>query len=194
MALLTSARAARVVVGCAVAAAWSLGFVQPAPAQAPPGAPEYQIKAAYLLNFTRYVEWPPSVFDGTGASLNVCVVGRDPFGNVLDRTMAGRRIGGRFLRVLRPARPAGDRCHVAFIGQTTAAVREAWLGALQDEPTLTVGEGARFAEAGGMIAFVIVNQTVRFEINVEAVRSGGLQISSRVLTLATRLYPRRGDP
>ncbi|MGH7516641.1 MAG: YfiR family protein [Gemmatimonadales bacterium] len=194
MALLTSARAARVVVGCAVAAAWSSMLVQRAPAQAPAGAPEYQIKAAYLLNFIRYVEWPPSVFEGTEASLNVCVVGRDPFGDVLDRTMAGRRIGGRPLRVLRPARPAGDTCHVAFIGRTTAAAREAWLAALQDEPTLTVGESAGFAEAGGMIAFVIVDETVRFEINVEAVRSGGLQISSRVLTLATRLYPRRGDP
>jgi hypothetical protein len=154
-----------------------------------PGAPEYRAKAAYLLNFTRYVNWPPFVFAGADAPINICVVGRDPFGQVLDQTLKGRRTGGHRLRVLRPARPAGDLCHVAFFGETTPAVREAWLAALRHEPTLTVGEHTGFAEAGGMIGFVIADENVRFEINVEAVRTGGLQMSSRVLALATRLYP-----
>lgn len=193
MAVLTRVRATGLLARCALAVA-SLALAGRASAQAPPGGLEYRVKAAYLLNFTRYVEWPPSVFLEPDAPLNLCVVGRDPFGDVLERTMAGRRAAGRRLRVLRPKRPAGDACHVAFIGQTTDAVREAWLVALKEAPTLTVGEGAAFAEAGGMIAFVIVGETVRFEINVEAVSAGGLRISSRVLTLATRLHPQRGTP
>jgi hypothetical protein len=137
------------------------------------------------------VEWPPSAFTGPDATLNVCVVGRDPFGEVLDQTIGGRRVAGRSLRVLRPDRPASDLCHVAFVGDAPAAVREAWLAALRTEATLTVGETRSFAQDGGMIAFVIQDETVRFEINVGAVRSGGLRMSSRVLTLATRLYRER---
>jgi len=80
---------------------------------------------------------------------------------------------------------------VAFVGDVPPAVREAWLAALRSEATLTVGETQSFARDGGMIAFVIQDETVRFEINVGAVRSGGLRMSSRVLTLATRLYRER---
>lgn len=189
MAVLTSPR--RVLAHCAFVLICSAALCERAVAQATPGALEYQVKAAYLLNFTRYVEWPPSVFAGPDATLNLCVVGRDPFGEVLDRTIEGRRVAGRLLRILRPDRPAPDACHVVFIGETAPAAREAWLSALQAEPMLTVGEAAGFAQAGGMIGFVIRDETVRFEVNVEAVRSGGLQISSRVLTLATRLYPER---
>ncbi len=194
MAVLTRVRAAGLLVGSAVAVACSLALAGRASAQTVPGGLEYQVKAAYLLNFTRYVEWPPSVFLEPDAALNLCLVGRDPFGDVLDRTVAGRRARGRRLRVLRPERPAGDVCHVTFIGETTDAAREAWMVALQGAPTLTVGEGAAFAEAGGMIAFVIVGETVRFEINVDAVRASGLRISSRMLTLATRLHPQRRTP
>jgi hypothetical protein len=189
MAFLTSA--GHLLARCALVLVCLAAITRRAGAQAPPGALEYQVKAAYLLNFTRYVEWPPAVFADAAASLNVCVVGRDPFGEVLDRTIQGRRTAGRALRLLRPDRPAGDACHVAFFGETTPAIREAWIAALKDEPTLTVGEGADFARSGGMIGFVIRDETVRFEINIEAVRSAQLEISSRVLTLATRLYPER---
>jgi hypothetical protein len=187
--ILTSPR--RVPSGAAVIALCLVGAGERAVAQATPEALEYRVKAAYLLNFTRYVEWPPSAFTGPDATLNVCVVGRDPFGEVLDQTIGGRRVAGRSLRVLRPDRPASDLCHVAFVGDAPAAVREAWLAALRTEATLTVGETRSFAQDGGMIAFVIQDETVRFEINVGAVRSGGLRMSSRVLTLATRLYRER---
>jgi hypothetical protein len=191
MAILTSSR--RLLAQCAVVLGCAVIMGGHAVAQAMPGALEYQVKAAYLLNFTRYVDWPPSVFADTDAPLTLCVVGRDPFGEVLERTIAGRHTAGRPLRILRPDRPAGDVCHVTFFGETTPPTREAWIAALEHEPTLTVGDGGDFARSGGMIGFVIRGETVRFEINVEAVRSAGLQISSRVLTLATRLYEREGS-
>jgi hypothetical protein len=150
---------------------------------------EYRVKAAYLLNFTRYTEWPSAALPATDTPINVCVIGRDPFGVILDQTLRGRRTSGRPLRILRPPRPGEALCHVAFLGAATPAVLESWLAALATEPTLTVGESDDFARAGGMIGFVIVDETVRFEINTDAVRGGGLQLSSRLLSLATRLLP-----
>jgi hypothetical protein len=167
-----------------------LGLMVPgrsASAQDP--ALEYRVKAAYLLNFTRYTEWPPATFPGPGAALNVCIVGRDPFGPVLDHTLMAHRTSGRPLRILRPARPTEDLCHVAFLGAATPAVLESWLAALATEPTLTVGDGDSFVDAGGMIGFVMVDETVRFEINAAAARAARLQLSSRLLALATRLVP-----
>lgn len=152
---------------------------------------EHRVKAAYLLNFTRYTEWPPAAFSGPGDPLTVCIVGRDPFGPVLDQTFQGRRTSGRPLRLLRPARPTEGICHVAFLGAATPAVLESWLAALATEPTLTVGDTESFVDAGGMIGFVIVDETVRFEINLPAVRIGRLRLSSRLLSLATRLLPER---
>lgn len=152
---------------------------------------EYRVKAAYLLNFARYTEWPSAAFPGAEAPINLCIIGRDPFGLILDQTLQGRRTAGRQLRLLRPPRPGEALCHVAFLGAATPAVLESWLTALATEPTLTVGESHDFARAGGMIAFVIVDETVRFEINTDAVRVGGLQLSSRLLSLATRLLPER---
>ena len=155
-------------------------------AQASPGTLEQQVKAAYLLNFTRYVEWPPGVFTGPEAPVNLCVVGAEEFGAIVQQTVAGRRSKGRRVRVLRPDTPeqAGD-CHVAFVGGPDRAARE-WMTALRRSPTLTVGEGSGFLRRGGMIAFVIVDETVRFEIDDAAVRRSRLQISSRVLALASR--------
>ena len=168
-------------------------YAEPGYAQAAPGPLEYRVKAAYLLNFARYVQWPPSAFADPESPINVCVLGRDPFGRVLEETFEGRRVNTRPFRVLRPGRPAAELCHVAFVGEATAAVREAWLGVLREEATLTVGDGSDFARRGGMIGFVPIEETVRFEINVDAVEAGGLQISSRVLALATRIYPERGN-
>ena len=167
-----------------------LGVVAPArTAYAQDPALEYRVKAAYLLNFTRYTEWPPAAFAGPHDALNVCIVGRDPFGPVLEQTLLGHRTPSRPLRILRPARPPEGVCHVAFLGAATPAVLESWLTVLATEPTLTVGDGDSFVDAGGMIGFVILDETVRFEINAAATRAARLHLSSRLLSLATRLVP-----
>ena len=158
-----------------------------APAQEAPASLERQVKAAYLLNFTRYVEWPPVAFPDSEAPVNLCVVGGDDaMPEVLRRTIEGRRSRGRPVRLLRPDVPAqAADCHVVFLPGETP-LTETWLAALRGTSTLTVGEGAGFLRRGGMIAFVIVDQTVRFLIDDRAARGSGLRISSRVLTLAAR--------
>lgn len=185
MAFLTGAARRLLTLSCAAGLVPAAGL-----AQDPRGALEQEVKAAYLLNFTRYVDWPPGAFGAADAPVNLCVLGADPFGQIVHRLVDGRRSRGRIVRVIQPDTPdqAAD-CHVAFV--TGPAGNRRWMDAVRREPALTVGDGQDFLRRGGMVAFVIVNQTVRFEIDSAAARRAGLGISSRVLALATRL---RGEP
>lgn len=154
---------------------------------------EYQVKAAYLLNFTRYVEWPPEIVSGD-STLNICVVGADPFGQVLDATIAGRTAHGRPLRVRRIHSAAeSDRCQMVFLTRDTWQRDPESLRALSQVGSLTVGESEQFARGGGVIGFVIVDETVRFVVNDEARDRAGLRISSRMLSLAAAIYRRTGS-
>lgn len=139
---------------------------------------EYQVKAAYLYNFTKFVEWPAAARDGT---LNICVAGRDPFGSVLADTIRDEVVNGRPLaaRVILEPEPG---CHVLFIPQ--GANVGAYLRAARGTPTLTVGETADFLDQGGIIAFTTDEHNVRFAISSEAAEQAGLQLSSRLLRLA----------
>ena len=155
-------------------------------AQIPSDPIQQEIEAAYLLNFTRYVEWPAATFPASDAVVKLCVTAADEFRPILERAVAGRRARGRALQVLAPEVPdAAGECHVLYIGERRAAAQ--WLAALEDTPILTVGAGSDFRRRGGMIAFVVLDGTVRFEIDADRARRAGLQISSRVLALATRL-------
>ena len=182
MALLTSSRSDRLATTISLV----LLAVPAAAAQAPRS--EYEVKAAYLLNFARYAEWPSAARADSSADLVICVLGRDPFGAVLDRTVAGRRVLGRPVRVMRPgSRAEASLCQLAFIGGDPRAEIEPWLAELRGRPVLTVGDGPGFADAGGTIAFVPVEQTVRFEVNRGALERSRVRLSSRVLALATRV-------
>lgn len=160
-------------------------------AQGAPPASEQEVKAAYLFNFTRYVDWPTGAFDAPDAPVNLCILGEPAFGEIVRQTIEGRRSRGHPVRVLEPDEPsqAAD-CHVAFLPSRSRDAR-VWMQALRRAATLTVGNGPDFLRQGGMVAFVIVDETVRFEIDAAAVRRAGLQISSRVLALATRVT---GEP
>ena len=168
-------------LGCMAAAGRDLR------AQGAPPASEQEVKAAYLLNFTRYVDWPPNAFDAPDAPVNLCILGEPVFGDIVRQTVEGRRSRGRPVRVLEPDEPsqAAD-CHIAFLPSRPREAR-VWLQALRRAATLTAGDGPDFLRRGGMVAFVMVDQTLRFEIAAAAVRRAGLQISSRVLALAMRV-------
>ncbi len=159
-----------------------------APARADSASLEYEVKAAYLLNFTRYVEWPPSAFPRQDSPLVICVIGPDPFRTILERTVEGKAADGHPIAIQRAALASDTRgCHMAFIASGSQDVRIPQSDQLEGA-VLTIGEGRGFARRGGMIGLVIMDATVRFEINLDAVRGAGLQVSSRLLALATRVY------
>ena len=149
---------------------------------------EYRIKAAYLYNFVKYVEWPGPVPD----SIVICVAGQNPFGTVLEDMIRNERVRGIPLRSVVIPGPI-DECHVVFTPRTSRV--PVYLKAATGTPTLTVGETDNFIELGGMINFFLVEgKIVRFEINRAAAERVNLRISTRLLQLARLAEPRTDKP
>ena len=146
-------------------------------------APEYHVKAAFLLNFTKFVDWPAGAFAGADSPIDICILGDDPFGKVLDQMVADEVVGGRRLTAHRIKQlPPPKLCQVVFGGKSGKELVKI-LPAL-GPGVLTVGEGEGFIHEGGMIAFVIENRRVRFEINQRAAANAGIRLSSRLLSVA----------
>jgi hypothetical protein len=149
---------------------------------------EYDVKAAFLLNFAKFVEWPTNAFADAQAPLVIGVLNSDPFRGGLQAMVAGRKIRGRPVTVRILHTPAeATNCHVLFIPAAARKQIPAALEAVRHTRVLTVGETPGFCEAGGMIDFVIENHQVHFDINNKAAQAAGLKISSKLLTLARRL-------
>ena len=168
-------------VACALLSASLSAQVQdPAPS-------EYQVKAAFLYNFGRFVEWPPQ--PRPPSAFTICVLGQDPFGPVLDELIKGKSIQDLKVVVRRPERveDAGD-CRILFISSSEDARLAHILAALRGHSVLTVGEAERFAHRGGMINFRLEGSKVRFEINPHAAEYAGLTISSQLLKLARIIH------
>jgi len=161
--------------------------------RAQPGEPqprysklEAKVKAAYLLNFTRYVEWPKTAFSNGTAPVVIAVLGEDPLGEVLDSTVRGRTSSGRPIVVRRLGKPEeASSCHLVFISGEEEVHLGEYLRPLARLPVLTVGESEEFFEQGGGIRFVLIDGSVRFQVNLRATQEAGLRISSRMLALAT---------
>jgi hypothetical protein len=146
--------------------------------------PEYNVKAGYLLLFTRYVEWPEKAFQSADAPLTIAVLGDDPFGHVLDDTVRDQISQGRRVRIVR-ARTVEELTdsHLVFIGRGSQH-ELAWLEALRDRPVLTVVESADVAEAGGVVQFVVERSSVRFIVSRPAARRAQLGIRTPMLLAA----------
>jgi hypothetical protein len=150
-----------------------------------PRRSEYEVKAAYLFTFARFVEWTPRP-SRDDSSFTICVLGTDPFGATLDSTLAdavirGRKVGAR--RISEPDAAAG--CHIIFISASEdrrVAVLAPQLAAIG---VLTVSDMPRFTERGGMIQFVTAANRVRFEINLQSARQAGLMMNSELLRVAS---------
>jgi hypothetical protein len=139
---------------------------------------EYQVKTAFLYNFIRFVEWPPSAQAG---QVVVCIAGRNPLGSFLEETVKGETIDGRPI-VPRVILEPDPECRVIFIPR--GAATSAYLRSARGAPVLTVGEADGFVDAGGIINFYLDNGKVRFEISTQAAERSQLRISSRLLQLA----------
>lgn len=160
-----------------------LVLLLPGPASAQ--APEYDLKAAFLFNFAKFVEWPESAFAGERAPLSICVYGQDPFGLALDAVVQGERVGERSLLVQRPdSLDDLEECHVLFVARSEKGRLGEVLERVKGEPVLTVSDTDGFLRAGGIINFILEGSKVRFLIDQEAAERSGLEISSKLMRLA----------
>jgi hypothetical protein len=147
---------------------------------------EYEVKAAFLFRFAQFVEWPPSTFKESDEPFTYCTIGDDPFHGALERTMNGKTIGQRPLRVrhLNGTGKVGE-CQILFLGGSGDKKRiEELLASAGSLPILTVGEADQFAESGGAIGFCNEDNKIRFEVNLNAAGKAGLKISAKLLALA----------
>ncbi len=149
---------------------------------------EYLIKAGFIFNFAKFVEWPPTTFAQPDSPIVIGILGTDPFGTIIDHIVQDKKIGGRgfVVKRLKWGAEAKDlrECKILFVGASERAHIDELVQIVKFLPILTVGETPGFAEHGGVIRFVVEDNRVRFEVNVDAARQGGLTISSRLLTLA----------
>jgi len=164
--------------------AWFLPVAGYPTADAPGELAEYSVKAAFLYHFAQFVEWPP---DGArdNAAITIGVLGSDPFGEVLDKAVLGKTIGGRKLAVRRFATiDKIGHCDILFISSSEASHLPAVLAGLSGTAVLTVGEADRFARRGGMIGFFFEDSRMRLEVNVATTEAAGLRVSSKLLSVA----------
>jgi len=148
---------------------------------------EYQIKAAYLINFARYVEWPAGRLP-LGAVLRLCVLGRDPFGGAL-LGLDGRQVQGREVR-FRPVDSLEQalECHLVFVSGSEERRLGLILRGLAGRGVLSVSDIEGFAEAGGGIGMVTEDDRVRFDINQATLARDGLRASSQLLRLGRQVF------
>lgn len=157
-----------------------LALAVPAAGQQP--TLEYDVKAAFILNFVRYVEWPPLERQ---PPLEICVLEPNPFGDRLTAVVAGEEWHGGAVHVrLLPDMRRATGCHLLYVPAAATARFTAGAGLVAARPILTVGEHERFLDQGGMLRLFVEENRVRFSVNQGSADRAGLQISSRLLRLA----------
>jgi hypothetical protein len=146
---------------------------------------EYEVKAAFLYNFTRYIDWPPSAFSGDNAPFVIGILGNDPFGNFLTDAVNGKDMDGRPFVVRHFAHTSDiQSCQMLFVSASAQGQMESVVAHLGKSDTVLVGDSRGFLSRGGTINFFISSQRVHFEINPDAAERVGVKISSRLLALA----------
>ncbi len=144
---------------------------------------EYEVKAAYLYDFGKFVAWPSKA--ATVDEFPICVLGEDPFGAALDATIAGETINGKKVVVNRIAKAQeAVSCRILFISASEERQLKDILATLDKTSVLTVSDIPQFTRRGGMIQFVIDANRVRFEVNVTTAQRAGLTLSSQLLKVA----------
>lgn len=158
---------------------------------------EPQVKAAFLYNFAKFVDWPAAAFSTVDAPLVLGILGPDPVGAAAMQSLTGKTLRGRRLEVRSIADMEGAKeCHILFISAAEQPNLARIHAALRQSHILTVSDIENFAAGGGCIGLITVEQKIRFEINLDAIRQAGLVVSSQLLTLATHVHrsTRRDQP
>jgi hypothetical protein len=151
---------------------------------------EYQIKAAFLLNFIQFVEWPSGVFTNDAEPFRIGILGENPFGAALEETVQGEAVNNRKIIIQHAQRISELKdCQMIFISKSEKGRMGEILAEVDSGPVLTVSEMEGFAQSGGVINFYLQDKKVRFEINPTAARRGGLKVSSQLLSLGKIVQP-----
>ena len=167
-----------------IAAVASATFTLSTPLAAPQSQAEDALKAAYLYNFTKFIEWPDSAFSGTSAPFTVCVFADDRFRRDVQGILRDEKVRGRPIEIAPLNIEDLKLCHLAYFGSAEADRYSKRLPELRMAPVLTVGEGFRFLEHGGLIAFLLESDRVRFAVSRRAAGAAGLTVSSKLLRVA----------
>jgi hypothetical protein len=147
---------------------------------------EYQSKAAFLFNFAKFVEWPAGAFKNPDEPIQICLLGQNPFGSLLQDTVRDKVVANRTFVVREiPNSSQAGQCHILFVASSEQRRMRAQLEELKDRSILTVGESDGFLSSGGMINLKLEGGRLRLEINVAAADRAKLQVSSKLLHLAT---------
>ena len=142
-----------------------------------------KVKAAFLRNFAHYVTWPNHVFADERSPWRVCVLGSDPFGELLEKTFRGRTEQGRPFEISRgESLDKLPACQILFVAYRDPAKRRAALGELKGRPVLTVGDAPEFMQEGGIVRFQVADR-VQMSVNLDQARSVSLQIQTKMLEI-----------
>jgi hypothetical protein len=146
---------------------------------------EYKVKAAYLYNFTKFITWPEKTFSSSGdGNLNICVLGKDPFGHAIDllsnKVAKGHAVIIEYIDDIKSA----AQCHVIFISKSEEKNINSIIEDLSTKNILTVSDIDGFAVKGGCISLGVLRGKVRFNVNLQATYSADLKISAKLLELA----------
>jgi hypothetical protein len=146
---------------------------------------EYQVKAAFVYNFAKFVEWPPAAFKSAQDPIVICVLGSNSFKSALEEVIKGKAVEGRTF-VVRPVSKSQlpCPCHILFVKASERKAFRAMVGDLKGAGVLTVGETPGFDTDAAIINFKVENGRIRFEINAKAAEQEKLHISSKLLSLA----------
>lgn len=147
---------------------------------------EFEVQAAYLFNFAKFVEWPQSAFPRRDAPVVIGLIDRDHFAQTVSSVIGTNRANSRHVevRVMNSAEPQLDGCHLLFLPRSQSELVEKLLEQSARKPILTVSDADRFASEGGIIGFVKVGGSLKFEVNLSKAGEAGLKISSKLLSLA----------
>ncbi|HEX9023867.1 MAG TPA: YfiR family protein [Geobacteraceae bacterium] len=147
----------------------------------------YKVEAAFLRNFARYVTWPAGVFAGPGSPWRICILGRDPFGDILEKTLKGRMEQGRPFEIFRAETLEElPECNMVFVAHRDATLRRAALAVFRGKPVLTVGDASEFLQEGGIIRLEVKDR-VKMSINLDRARSASLTIQTKMLEVSDQV-------
>jgi YfiR/HmsC-like len=159
------------------------------------GPSEYELKAAFLINFAKFIDWPETSFVNPESPFRICVIGQDPFGHVLDAYLA-RNVDTHPVQIVHIPNTAdlsaARDCHIAFISASEKGHFRDVIQNLHGTDTLLVGDAEGFAASGGTIEFILEDNHIRFAINTDSAERANLKVSSKLLALAKIVHDDHG--